>query len=92
MRLLTLAKPWIFTEIAERREWDISSRERLELIRQYCEYGLKYDLVYLSWRLLADLDRSSQSLWLGRYRREHYPPFSVRGTVVPVSLCPNRSA
>ncbi|KAG8978890.1 tRNA-dihydrouridine synthase 3 [Tulasnella sp. JGI-2019a] len=37
-----LIKPWIFTEINEHREWDISSKERLEMIRKYTEFGLSH--------------------------------------------------
>ncbi|XP_076472374.1 tRNA-dihydrouridine(47) synthase [NAD(P)(+)]-like [Babylonia areolata] len=37
-----LIKPWIFTEIKEQRHWDISSAERLDMLRDYCNYGLEY--------------------------------------------------
>lgn len=37
-----LIKPWIFTEIKEQKLWDITSSERLEIIRKYVNYGLEH--------------------------------------------------
>ncbi|CAK5088951.1 unnamed protein product [Meloidogyne enterolobii] len=37
-----LIKPWIFTEIAERRNWDISSRERFDIIKKFTNYALEH--------------------------------------------------
>lgn len=37
-----LIKPWLFKEIKEQKSIDISSTERLELIKKYVDYGLEH--------------------------------------------------
>lgn len=37
-----LIKPWIFTEIKEKKLIDISSSERFEILRKYSKYGLEH--------------------------------------------------
>eukprot|EP00759_Apiculatamorpha_spiralis_P006822 PhF_6_TR14085/c0_g1_i1/m.22502/K05544/DUS3; tRNA-dihydrouridine synthase 3 len=38
-----LIKPWVFEEIRSQRVgWDISSHERFEMLRKYCNYGLEH--------------------------------------------------
>ena len=37
-----IIKPWVFKEIKERRYWDISATERLNYVRDFCEYGLSH--------------------------------------------------
>lgn len=37
-----LVKPWIFTEIKERRRWDISSGERFNLVKDFVKFGFEH--------------------------------------------------
>ncbi|CAB4484840.1 FMN-linked oxidoreductase [Rhizophagus irregularis] len=37
-----LIKPWIFDEIKSKRHYDISSKERFDILRKFCDYGMEH--------------------------------------------------
>ncbi|CAG8686669.1 8841_t:CDS:2, partial [Scutellospora calospora] len=37
-----LIKPWIFDETKSKRHLDISSKERLDILKKFCNYGMEH--------------------------------------------------
>jgi tRNA-dihydrouridine synthase 3 len=73
-----VCQPWIFTEIKEQKDWDITSGERFDILKDFVRFGLEH------WG--SDTKGESSSLHIlsmqkvGRFQATLFLPGAESGT------------